>query len=193
MRMTDNRRDDSRLDAAIDRAVRDLMRAEPRAGLRERVLAELAGEPARTVWWPRVAFGSAAAVVAVVVVLMMLNRPAPPPVDRTIAGAVPPTAVPEHTGQLPEPPKLTPPVPADGLRSRTFARSSAVEDRPVQAASIEAGESIAIEPMTAVERLAPIDPIRIAQLEAPTVPETSIKPITIERIEITPLTPPPPR
>ena len=43
--------------------------------------------------------------------------------------------------------------------------------------------------MAAVERLAPIDPIRIARLETPAGPDISIKPITIARIEITPLTP----
>ena len=76
----------SHLDAAIDRAVREMMSVEPRADLRERVLAELVGEPARAALWPRLAFGSAAVAVAAVVLLMIVNRPPDQPVDRTIAG-----------------------------------------------------------------------------------------------------------
>ena len=191
--MTDSRRDDSHLDAAIDRAVRDLMSAEPRAGLRERVLAELTGEPARAAWWPRLAVGSAAVAVAVAVLLMIVNRPPVPPVDRTIAVATPAASAPGGAATPSELPKRTPPVHVDGARTRIVARHPVVEDRPVQAASIDTGEPIAIEPLAAVERLAPIDPIRIARLETRTVPDINIKPITIERIEITPLTPPPQR
>jgi hypothetical protein len=187
--MTDNRHDDSRLDAAIDRAVRDLMSVEPRAGLRERVLAELTGEPARAAWWPRLALGSAAVAVAVVVLLMIVNRPPAQPVDHTIAGAAPPAAAPPNTGESSKLPGGTPPVRVDGPRARTTGGNPVVEDRPIQAASIDMGESITIEPIAPVERLAPIDPIRIARLEAPTVSDIGLKPITIERIEITPLTP----
>jgi hypothetical protein len=190
--MTDNRRDDSRLDAAIDRAVRDLMSVEPRAGLRERVLAELTGEPARAVWWPRLALGSAAVAVAVVVLLMIVNRPPARPVDRTIAGATPRAATPANTGETAKLPGATPPVHVDVPRAQAATQRPVVEDRQdrlVQAASIAASEPIAIEPMTAVEPLAPIDPIRIARLETPAGLDISIKPITIARIEITPLTP----
>lgn len=189
--MTD-RHDDSRLDAAIDRAVRDIMRGEPRSDLRERVLAELAGEPARAAWWPRLAFGSATVAVAIVVVLMIVNRPVERPVNQTLAAVAPRGSVRENPGK-PEGSKPPPPVRADGPRIQTAAPRPVVEDRPVQAASIDTSEPIAIAPMTAVERLAPIDPIRIARLEAPAVSDTSLKPITIERIEITPLTPPSPQ
>ncbi len=186
--MTDNRRDDSHLDAAIDRAVRDLMGVEPRAGLRERVLAELTGEPARAAWWPRLALGSAA-VAVVVVVLLMINRPPEQPVDRTIAGATPPAVAPGNTSETAKPPGAAPPVHVDGPRAQAATQRPVVEDRLVQAASIAANEPIAIEPMTAVEPLALIDPIRIARLEVPAELDISIKPITIARIEITPLTP----
>jgi hypothetical protein len=192
--VTHNRRDDPHLDAAIDRAVRDMMSAEPRAGLRERVLAELAGDPVHAAWWPRLAFGSAAIAVAIVILLVIVNRPAERPIDQTIAGAAPPpVAAPGNTGEPGQLSGGTPPVRVTGPRAGTLAGSPVVEDRPIQAASIETGESIAIEPMTAVERLAPIDPIRIARLETPTLSDISIKPITIERIEITPLTPPSPQ
>jgi hypothetical protein len=188
--MTDNRRDDSHLDAAIDRAVRDLMSVEPRAGLRERVLAELTGEPARAAWWPRLALGSAAVAVAAVLLLMIVNRPAErPQVDRPIAGVVTPAAEPGHSSNPPEPDKPTLPMRAGGPSVRPPAQSPVVENRLVQAASIEASEPIAIEPMAAVERLAPIDPIRVARIETPAAADISITPLTIARIEITPLAP----
>jgi hypothetical protein len=189
--MTDNRRDNSHLDAAIDRAVRDLMSVEPRTGLRERVLAELTGEPARAAWWPRLALGSAAVAVAVVVLLMIVNRPPEPeqPVDRTIAGATPRAATPGDTRETARPPGVTPPVHVDAPRAQAAKQRPIVEDRLVQAASIAAHEPMAIEPMAAVERLAPIEPIRIARLNTPTASDISIQPITIARIEITPLTP----
>jgi hypothetical protein len=133
--MTDNRRDDSHLDAAIDRAVRDLMSVEPRAGLRERVLAELTGEPVRAAWWPRLALGSAAIAVVVAVVLMIGSRPPQRPVDRTIAGATPPTTATQNTAETAKPPEATPPVHVDGPRAQAATRSPVVEDRLVQAAS----------------------------------------------------------
>ncbi len=132
--MTDNRRDDSHLDAAIDRAVRDLMSVEPRAGLRERVLAELTGEPARAAWWPRLALGSAAVAAAAVVLLMIVNRPPEQPVDRTIAGATPPAATPGNTGETAKLPGATPPVHVDVPRAqaattKTSRRGSACSGR----------------------------------------------------------------
>ncbi len=188
-----DRHDDARLDAAIDRAVRDIMRGEPRSDLRERVLAELAGEPARAAWWPRLALGSVAVAAAIVLLMLVADRPAERPaerpVDQTLASAARPATARGNTRETAKLPGPTPPVHVDEPAVRPATRRPVVEDRLVQAASIDPSEPIAIEPM-AVERLAPIDPIRIAGLEAPAVSETSLKPITIERIEITPLTPP---
>jgi hypothetical protein len=188
--MTDNRRDDSQLDAAIDRAVRDLMSVEPRAGLRERVLAELTGEPARAAWWPRLALGSAAVAVAAVVLLTVFNRPPElqPPVDRTVAGATPQAAPPGKDEETIKLPGATPPAHVDVPQAQAATPRAVVQDRLVQAASLAANEPITVEPMTAVEPLAPIEPIRIAPLETPAGLD-SIKPITIARIQITPLTP----
>ena len=99
----DDRHDDSRLDAAIDRAVRDMMSGEPRADLRERVLAELAGEPARAAWWPRLALGSVAVAVshrpADARADRPAQRPAERPVDQTLASAAPPATARGNTGE----------------------------------------------------------------------------------------------
>jgi hypothetical protein len=191
--MTDSYSDDSHLDAAIDRAVRELMSAEPRTDLRERVLAELRGTPARAALWPRFAFGSAALAVATVAMLVLVDRPADRPVER-VAVARPPAESPRRE---PAAPPLTVPAPAD----RTPVRGDVPKalrtpqgraaDRLVQAASIDPGEAIGIEPMAPIEPLTPIEPIRIARLEAPQVsaPPITIAPISISPIDITPLTP----
>jgi hypothetical protein len=194
--MANSYRDDSHLDAAIDRAVRDLMRAEPRTDLRERVLAEIASAPARAVWRPRLAFASAALAVAAVALLVLVNRPADRPVER-VAVATPPTAPASTPAEVPTaPPIQSAPLARDGAghggsESVPAAPGGALADRPVQAASIEAGEAIGIAPMTPVEPLRSIEPIRIATLEAPQVSSAaiSIAPITIRQIEIAPLTP----
>jgi len=192
--MANSFRDDSHLDAAIDRAVRDMMSAEPRTDLRERVLAELTGAPARTRLWPRLAFGSAALAIAAVALLVFVERPADRPVER-VAVATPPPAPASPAAEAPAAPSIpSGAVDRDtarrgGLESAAAAREKKVADRPVQAASIAAGEAVGIEPMTPVEPLRPLEPIRIATLVAPSASAISIVPITIERIEITPLSP----
>ena len=194
--MTDNHTGDSHLDRAIDRAVREMMSGEPRADLRQRVLATLAGEPARTAWWPRLAFGSAVVASAVILMLVLVNRPTDRPVDQTIVGTQPSAAKSAVTSAPPEASAVAAPKVADaGQRqaepqpTRTTARARAVEDRPVQAASLDTGEALVVEPMTQVERLTPLEPIGIAKLDAPVGAASGIKPITVEPIEITPLAP----
>ncbi len=176
----------SHLDAAIDRAVREMMSVEPRADLRQRVMAELLEEPARATLWPRLAFGSAALAAAVLIALMLVNRPADPPVDQTIAGAQPPASAPDATGpatgNAPKgiaggPAIVVGPKPQIGARGPVIGGRPVIEDRPVQAASIDTTELIVIEPMAPVERLKPIEPIVFS-------------PIALAPIEITPLTPP---
>jgi hypothetical protein len=173
----------SHLDAAIDRAVREMMSVEPRADLRQRVMAELVEKPSRAALWPRFAFGSAALAAAAIVVLMLVNRPADPPVDQTSASTQPATA-PGSTGEATGPatgtaPKVVARGPAIVNRGkpRTVAPRPVIEDRPVQAASIDTTEVIVIEPVGPVERLKPIEPI-------------ALSPIVLAPIEITPLRPP---
>jgi hypothetical protein len=195
--MTPDHRDDSLLDAAIDRAVRDMMSAEPRADLRTRVMAELAGEPPRSAWWPRLAVASAALVVAIVALLTFVNRPTDRPVDQTIVSA-PPASVPSNQGGGTRPSAgATPAAEGEAIltrhpRTTAVAGRDVAEGRPIEAASIDPVDALGIEPLTTVERLRPLEPIGIARLEAPLVvpPAISIPLITIEPIEITPLTPP---
>ena len=208
MRMTDKQlgdshlRADSRLDAAIDRAVRDMMSVEPRADLRQRVLAELVEEPTRAALWPRFAFGSRGARRCCIVVMFVFARPSGGPAGRTDDRQSQPPA-----SRLDNPRGAT--GPAAGTAPKSAGRESrgrwtadedsgpksndqVAEDRQIQAASIDTSEAIEIEPLTPVESLTPIDPIGIAQLDTPeaSTSQIALTPITIEPIEITPLTPP---
>src|SRR3954447_21931030 len=91
--MNGNPIDDSALDAAIDRAVREMLNAEPRAGLRHRVLARLHDRPTRMLSVPRLAFASALLVALLVILVFSTRRtmPAPTPV---VADARPPATIP---------------------------------------------------------------------------------------------------
>ena len=68
----------SRLDRAIDRAVRDMMHADPRPGFRRRVAARLEREPIRSSMFSRIAIPAAAlAVLVLAVVAMRWNAQTP--------------------------------------------------------------------------------------------------------------------
>ena len=196
--MTDRQFSDERLDEAIDRAVRDMMNVEPRPGLRERVLAELNGPPARIALWPRLAFGGAALAVAAVLVALLVSRPPESQNDIRIATSRPtpststanPPSVPtpqpgstRDTSRKDGEPRPAPPsrVPGPGPRS-------GAEDRLIQAASIDIVEAPAAAPI-ATEGLRPLDPIGVASLTPVGVShsEIDIPAITIEQIDITPL------
>ena len=197
--MTDKPLGDSALDAAIDRAVRDLMGAEPRADLRERVLSELAGTSTRAVLWPRFAFGLVAATALLVIAVQFVERPSERPVERTVAGrpALPDPDRPRTARTPPALPGIRPAIPPRTL-VRTPGpvpappfRNAVVDDRPIQAASIETALPLGVEPLTPLVRLNPIEPIALSQLEAPEMPAPGInlKPLAIEQMEIAPLTP----
>jgi hypothetical protein len=196
--MANSYRDGSHLDAAIDRAVREMMSAEPRADLRERVLSELQDAPARTTLWPRLAFGSAALAVTVVAMLVLVDRPADRPVEQVAVSTSPAAESPRLGHVDPPAPARTASAPldrgrirSDGPESAPTPRGRAGTDRPIQAASIGAAESVAIAPMIPLARLDPIEPIALSRLDASHIPApiVDIKPIAIEHIEIAPLTP----
>ena len=197
--MTDRPLGDSELDAAIDRAVRDLMGAEPRADLRERVLSELAGgsselarTSARATLWPRLAFGLVAATAAIVIAVQFADRPAERPAEQTIAARAAPEERPRTDG-TPLPP-AGPPIPprspagVRGPAPTTPPRRAIVDDRSIQAASIETVPPLGTAPMTPLAR---IEPIGLSRLEASEIPAPAIdiKPLAIELLEIGPLTP----
>lgn len=197
MGMANSYRDDSHLDAAIDRAVREMMSAEPRADLRERVLSELQDTPARTPHWPRLAFGSAGLAVAVVATVVLVDRLPDRPVERVAISTSRATESPRQGPVNPAPARRAS-APVDRGRTRSDGPDGAPTPhgrtaitRPIQAASIDAAESMAIAPMMPLARLAPVEPIALSRLDASHIPAPiiDIKPIAIEPIEIAPLTP----
>ena len=193
--MTDRPLGDSELDAAIDRAVRDLMGAEPRSDLRERVLSELAGTSARATLWPRFAFGLVAATAAIVIAVQFADRPAERPAEQTIAARATSEERPRTDG-TPFPPAVAPPIsPRSPARvsgpAPTPPRRAIVDDRPIQAASVETAPPLDSAPMTPLARLSRLEPIGLSRLQASEIPAPAIdiKPLAIELLEIGPLTP----
>jgi hypothetical protein len=63
---------ESRLDRAIDRAVRDMMYVDPRPGFRRRVLAQLGPEPTRSATMSRLVFAVAALAVVILAVMVFV-------------------------------------------------------------------------------------------------------------------------
>lgn len=122
----------SRLDRAIDRAVRDMMHVDPRPGFRHRVFARLEPASARSVVFPRFAmvFGALAVVLLAMVVVIRDRRP-DAGVDSVQHGAAPVQTV--AGGAVTSPtPTVTAPAPATSSHVR---RSG---DRPTRRVTREA-------------------------------------------------------
>jgi hypothetical protein len=100
--MSDSR---TRVDEAIDRAVRDLMRREPPAGFRARVLSRLEAPVRRIAFWPSLAAAAGMLVIAAIGINLLREAH----VDE------PPEAAPAEASQsAPPPPPLLPEAPPHG-------------------------------------------------------------------------------
>jgi hypothetical protein len=191
-------------DAAIDRAVRELMNGEPKPGFRERVLARLDDE-SRTHWlgstlaWPRLGF--AAIAVAIVFALALWMRPFDRTAEPELANvrpqvveqpAAPPT--PERAVPAPAPvPRIADRQPSpDVVKPRPGATAeralSTTTDRRVAAASIKPAE----EALERTATSAPIDPGSIPPLNVRPLetPEIIVRPLAVGPLMIVPLLPP---
>jgi hypothetical protein len=183
------------LDAAIDRAVREMLDVEPPPGLRGRVMDRIERNDPVTSAFRRkfwlVAAPVAAAAVIVIAVMAPWRDAAPaartsPPV---VAGVETPRVTPSPVSpKKPEPPTepKTPHVPrATSINAGRVAAPP--PDRLVAAAAVAAGEDVNF---TVVEALAP--PPSIAIDNAPGPAPSSIRsiepaPLQIRALEITPL------
>jgi hypothetical protein len=174
-------------DAAIDRAVREIMSVEPRTDMRQRVLARLNDRPARTLTLPRLAMASAMAGIAIVI-LILSSRPgeraAPPTVVKGPAPAAQPRDMPPAREVVRDDPEKKPRLVTPDVRQPETAR--------VHAASLDEKEHEPLELTVDVEPLESIDPIQIAPVQTPVVAttEVTVKPLTMENIAIAPLPPP---
>lgn len=191
--MTDHslrRFDGHAADAAIDRAVREIMSTDAAPGFRLRVLARLEDRP-RAVWaWGRLGLVASAAAIVVFLAMWTLTE------RRPEAPAAPTQPVVAGRTEIPAPPPSTPtatrtPQPDRRSPRAVVRRPPAPSERRVTAAAIDAAEE-------ALERGAPsnvrppadalgIPPLQIRPLETP---EIVMKPVTIGPIVVVPLPPP---
>jgi hypothetical protein len=183
---------DALLDDAIDTVVREIMRAEPPAGLRERVLRQLSGrsneERRPLLTAPRLAFVAALAlfVVAVGVFVARRSKTTPPMQVASLPARV------DHVDRAPaaKPSRSSEPVtmvarhprPSDAfVRAR---RGRASEDRMVSATSLTDADSTVV--------ITPLDPIRRIETEPMAdqvvqIDQVSVAPLQMERVRIDPL------
>lgn len=192
---------DKHLDDAIDRAVREMMSAEPASDLRRRVLDTITRPRRRAIAWSALAYGSAALAAIVLLVVSLVTRRADVPETR-VAGAptVSPAAAPTRPSPLAPEPAEQPAVSSPGRRQSPARRPREAStpdvgvpnfaDRRVEAASIPGALALGSEAMSAAS-LEPVVPLGIAAIGAEPIvtKEIGIAPIDIVRIEIAPLPP----
>ena len=182
------------IDDAIDRAVRDIMSVEPRAGLRSRVLDRL--ERPAAGWFALARLAGAAALLVIVAIAFLMIPPAPRPVaPPTIASSAPAPAPPSVP-----PPAVAPPyagVPADSAPTRRVRppqppRAPVQPSRPLfPAQGVVAAASVAGDSTAALETIEPVAPLPVAAGASPiAIQAIQIEPLTIERIVVAPIPPP---
>lgn len=190
---------DRDIDDAIDRAVRDIMGAEPRPGLRGRVLERIERPTGLVFSWPRLA--AAGAVAAAAMLSFMLWRPAPPLPETDLATKTAPVVRPgivEPRDAAPAPRPVPPPAgaaaPAQApRRSTTPARQPQAPVAPPHfpAPGVVSAATIAgTTPDTAATGVAEAVPLPLDPNAAPIIiPAIHIEPLAIERIVIASISP----
>ncbi len=175
---------DTRLDDAIDRAVREMMSVDPRPGLSRRVLARL-DEP-RTPWLTVPRRAAAAALVAVIVVAIVLVTRTPAPVSQQVSVTRTPAS------PAPQTEMHVPPTPADSTarvathapRARRTVRQprATAEDIPPFAGSVN------VDPLASIAPIAP-RPVEPSAIESPEIIVTPLAPIEPVRVDPLPSRP----
>lgn len=168
------------LDDAIDRAVHDMMSAEPLPGFRRRVQERMIERRGSGLWTRSIpALAGALAVLVIAIVLVQRGPQAPaPPSPATLSRTVtaPPSFIPPAAPMVPAAPRNPP-----AQSGRRSAPSQRLETRMVQAASLEDPDDMLLEPLNSVAPLtiAALDATRLATRDI-SIGELSIKPITVE-------------
>jgi hypothetical protein len=198
MRMNDRR---TRIDDAIDRAVRDLVRHDPPAGFRRRVLSRLDAPARRAVLWPGLATAAAALAVVTMAVMMRDEPGSPTPApDQTAVGepapsrpVVPTAPSPSRVPERVAPPRLRRAPESEPVKMATFGP----RDGRVAAASLrEAALPVTVGADEAVPDGVTIPgppPIAIGSIELPpplAIPPIVVVPIQIPRMQLAPVSPP---
>jgi hypothetical protein len=178
--------DRGQLDNAIDRAVREMLDAEPPPGLRGRVIDRIES-PRRGFAWIWIAAPVAAAAIVVLAVLLP-SKSAPPVVEPVTTVATKETTAPPQPATSTPPPAVTQ-VPSQPAIARVTPRP--VRRQPsaattVAAASVEAGADIAwLEPLPGPEA---IDVAALEPSKAPSIPSIDLAPAQIPALEVRPIT-----
>lgn len=175
---------DPAVEAAIDRAVRELMSVDAPADLRRRVLARLETPAPRAFPWFRLAAGASLAAAVLAVFVLVRSRDAGPrpqerPNERPVAAAQPP----EQTS-LPSSMRRDRPVSKTVSDGRKRLESPRVVTATATVAEVDLGFEIA--------SLTAIDPITIVPLDPPSIAPAglSIVPLTpIVEVQVGPLSP----
>lgn len=190
----------SRIDLAIDRAVREMMEFDPPAGLRRRVLARLQA-PQRRAWLvPAWGMAAAAAVLILAALVLRPGAPAPLPQEQFATQRIPLPVQPATESvpagiQPPEAPasasaaKPLRPATAGPVRREALAPPPHMDtvfgnpDRRVAAANVPAAAPAPLE-AAAPEAIAVggLTPLRISDI--------TIAPLQVEPIRLAPLAPP---
>jgi hypothetical protein len=186
------------LDDAIDRAVRDIMSAEPRPGFRGRVLDRLDRDSERRTrqsksWsasgirrlaLPAFAGALLLAMLSLVVMQRRDARLAEPSPSTTVAARPEPpvTTPPPSLGKEPSTPSVvTPPVTSAQRVAPGVVQAASVEDAPAAPLDEDAG-------LKALNRLAPLGVAPIAEtlLQTPdiSIGELGIPPIVVEPLPL---------
>jgi hypothetical protein len=190
--------DDRRIDEAIDRAVREMMSADPPAEMRARVLARLEGRGGPG-GWPIVRLAAAAGMIAAAVLIVVLgwrvsDQPEPD-LARSTAASEPTVAAPPPAPPAP-PDSSLPPAPAERRPAATVP--TATERTPVRAGRPDrlnqeiAAASVAVGVETgpsAIDAIPDIDVGRIATAPIE-MPPVSVSPLSpLRQLQIEPLEP----
>ena len=173
-------RSDREIDDAIDRAVHEMMSAEPRAGLRGRVLGRLARSESAWLTLPRLA--AAAALVVLAVMAFQVWRPARESVQPSTVATNPRLASTPHATEAASESGSSPqPQAAPRVAAPVFPRQGRVA-----AANVDDPATFGPEP-GATGKTVSLDGVA-----APAIVITSIvvEPLTISRIVIEPIPPP---
>lgn len=169
-----------RFDAAIDRAVREMVDVEPPAGLRGRVMDRIDGskESRRKAAWMAAPLAAAAVIVLAVLAPWRTERPALGPLAQVATDRRLPAAAP---GTLPAPASVPQVVVA---RDRPGSPRAA---RTIEAA-VDASEQFAGAQIEALAGPAPLAVERLSGPPAPAVQTLDVAPIEIPALEVNAIT-----
>jgi hypothetical protein len=183
--MNDSR---TRVDEAIDRAVRDLMRREPPAGFRARVLSRLEAPARRIAFWPSLAAAAGMVVIAAIGINLREARvdEAPEAAPAVVSPSAAPPPLPEaaphaQSGASAVGPAARRTPRAEPIRTATFpppdGRVSATSLPPTHSDPAEAMPSLVLDE---------------TELSLPSPSSIEVRPLTTPQpIEIAPIIVPP--